>query len=184
MGDLVRSAVVSTIVSSISLILATQAFATEGCTQSFFSENQVCKSCRDLVNPLCNSCDDRSACNSCDRGYYPIDNQCLNCRLKDLLCLECSSLECTKCDNQMFISNGKCTTCLSITGCVSNNCDYYTGCKECRPGYYLDAGKCKLCSLALAGCKQCRNADVCTLCGSDFLTIQNGRCICRNGVPN
>jgi hypothetical protein len=51
-------------------------------------------------------------------------------------------------------------------------------------GYYLDDGYCKKCSTVLSGCLQCRSADVCTVCGSEFLTIDQGRCICREGIPN
>lgn len=63
-------------------------------------------------------------------------------------------------------------------------CSTATGCTECQSGFYLDEGQCKSCNSALPGCKQCLNADVCTMCASEFLTIDAGRCICRDGVPN
>jgi len=95
--------------------------------------------------------------------------------------LECDSQSCHKCANDMFISNGVCTSCDEIQGCFPGNCDFVSGCRECLPGYYLDDGQCKICSFVLSGCKQCRNADTCTMCASEFLTIEDGRCVCRHG---
>ena len=71
-----------------------------------------------------------------------------------------------------------------IEGCLEGKCATMTGCTECLPGYYLDEGRCKSCSSVMSGCKQCRSSDVCTMCASEFLTIDDGRCICRVGEPN
>ena len=183
MEDLLRISILGLLVTSATVLIAVYGFKSEGCIADYFNENSICKECRALVHPLCRQCDDRASCNECDTGFYPIDNQCLDCRVKDPLCIDCTSQGCTKCENDMFISRGRCTAC-SIEGCVPGHCNDKTGCWECEAGYYLDDGQCKLCSSALTGCKQCLNADVCTVCASEFLTVDGGRCICRSGGLN
>ena len=104
--------------------------------------------------------------------------------MKDRLCLECDSQGCTKCSAGFFISNGVCTSCEMIVGCRPGFCSSNKGCTECSIGYYLDDGMCKSCSSAISGCSQCRSSDVCTQCASQFLTINQGKCVCRAGSPN
>ena len=116
--DLFKITAVSFLVSSSSILLGMNTFTSQGCIADFFEENSICKPCREIVNPLCRKCNDRSACNTCDSGYYPIDRSCLDCKQKDENCLECTSEKCTKCKSNMFISRGKCTSCDMITGCM------------------------------------------------------------------
>jgi len=184
MTDLFRVASVSILVTSMAVLIGMSGFENEGCVADHFNENSICKSCRDFVNPLCSSCTDRFSCDTCDPGFYPIDQSCLDCKAKDPNCLACDSQGCSRCQGNMFISAGQCTSCFELDGCRPGKCSDENGCSECLPGYYLDDGKCKICSLALSGCKQCRNSDVCTMCASEFLTIESGRCICRRGEKN
>jgi hypothetical protein len=140
LNDLLRISAVGIFLTAASIMAGQNAFPDSACIVDFFIENNICKSCRELVDPLCARCDDRTACLQCDSGFYPIDKKCLNCKKKDPLCLECSNETCLKCEDKLFISNGKCTSCEGLQGCFPGRCDSTHGCRECQPGYYLDAG--------------------------------------------
>lgn len=144
--DLFRVTGLSIVITSISVLLGMYLFERQGCVTDFFEENSICKPCRDFVNPFCAQCEDRTACNECDRGFYPFDRQCIDCKIKDNLCLACDSSGCLECIDGFFHSKGKCTSCKLIEGCVEGACTSQTGCTECTSGYYLDDGQCKSCS--------------------------------------
>lgn len=70
-----------------------------------------------------------------------------------------------------------------MPGCASGTCSE-SGCQKCYDGYYLDNGLCVSCSSKISGCVRCRSADECLVCASDFLTIEDGICKCREGGQN
>jgi len=126
------------------------------------------------------------ACLECSVGFYPFENKCLRCSAEDKFgenCLDCTSGGCTKCKKEYFVSYGECIDCKFMDGCEDGECTS-TGCKKCRKGYYLDEGNCKACSTAISGCIDCRSADLCITCASNFLTIDEGICKCRQGTKN
>ena len=75
--------------------------------------------------------------------------------------------------------------CRFIDGCKFEEeaCTQF-GCIECVDGYYLDEGTCKSCSSAISGCVKCRSYDQCTQCASEYLTIEDGLCKCRESGQN
>lgn len=184
--DLFKVAILSIVLTLTTSMTGSYLFDQQGCVADYFEENSICKPCRDFLNPFCSKCSDRTFCNTCDAGFYPIDRNCLSCQQKDKLCLECDSLgACTKCSSGFFISNGVCASCETIFGCRAGGfCSSKEGCTECAIGFYLDDSMCKSCNAALSGCQQCSSSDVCTQCASNFLTINQGKCVCRAGASN
>ena len=81
--DLFKATGLGIILTSMALLLGIFAFDRQGCITDFFEENSICKPCRDFVNPFCSQCDDRFACNECDKGYYAFDKSCIDCTLRD-----------------------------------------------------------------------------------------------------
>lgn len=137
-----------------------------------------------FVNAQCIDCAERTYCKECHPGFYPIDTECYDC--KDRFgpnCEECNSSGCTKCEIDYFLSLGKCESCLFIDGCKDDQC-FDDGCRECKVGYYWNDGNCKPCSSAISGCVLCNSSDKCLKCASDFLTISDGICKCREGGKN
>ena len=53
MSDLFKVTVLSAILTTISVLIGLHAFESEGCVSDHFNENSICKSCKELVNPLC-----------------------------------------------------------------------------------------------------------------------------------
>ena len=152
----------------------------------FFDENGICKDCTVYVDKNCISCKDRFACNQCQRGYFANDRMCLSCQDRfGENCEECTAGGCTQCKTSFFVSYGQCIDCRFIDGCKfeEDMCQQF-GCVECEDGYYLDEGTCKSCSSAISGCVKCRSYDQCTQCASEYLTIEDGLCICREGGQN
>jgi hypothetical protein len=92
--DLTKVSMLSIIITTLSVLLGMYAFPNQGCIADYFIENSMCKSCRDIINPFCKQCDDRTACNTCDKGYYPFDLLCIDCTKRDSLCQECDSTGC------------------------------------------------------------------------------------------
>ena len=180
LSDNFKVGMLSILFSTFSILAGIYAFAEQGCVTDFFEENSICKPCREFVDPFCSNCHERFSCDYCDRGHYPIDNTCLSCAAKDPLCVHCDASGCLECSSGFFVSLNKCTSCEMIKGCMAGMC-FSDGCHECEVGFYLDDGQCKPCASAISGCKQCKNADVCTDCASEYLTIEGGRCHCRAG---
>lgn len=163
--------------------------------QGYFNENNICKDCKEFVDPECIKCEERSACLQCLPGYYPIDKKCHPCKERfGEFCNECTSGGCLKCQTGLdpdtgvmregyFVSYGECKRCSFIEGCLSDRCGE-KGCDECKRGYYLDEGDCTPCSKEISGCNECRSADLCTKCASTYLRIDDGICKCREGMPH
>ena len=166
------------------------AFSDQGCVNGFFDENGICKDCKELVDKECARCTDRFSCDECNRGFFANDRMCLACvdRFGEN-CEACTAGGCTECKAGFFISYGQCLDCRFIQGCKYDSNDEAAtcgknGCKECRDGYYLDEGRCNSCSNAISGCVKCLSSDQCTECASEFLTIDEGICKCREGGKN
>lgn len=62
MTDLLKVTAVGVCITSTTLLLAMNVFPSQGCVADYFNENSICKSCRELVHPLCAQCDDRASC--------------------------------------------------------------------------------------------------------------------------
>jgi hypothetical protein len=87
--DLFRATAMALLVTGMSIIFGIFVFENQGCVSDYFEENSICKPCREFVNPFCAECVDRTACEMCDPGFYAFDQQCIDCKIKDSLCLEC-----------------------------------------------------------------------------------------------
>ena len=81
--DMFRVSSLSILMTMGSVLIGLYGFAKQGCVSDFFEENSICKSCRSFVNPYCSQCEDRTACTGCDKGFYPIDTECIDCKLTD-----------------------------------------------------------------------------------------------------
>jgi len=182
LSDLVRVFIVSLIFNVSAFLLGWFVFNNQGCINGFFEENGICQDCALYVDINCIECKDRFACSVCDKGFFANDRTCLSCADRfGANCDECTAGGCTVCKDEFFVSYGQCIDCRFIEGCANEKCTQ-SGCTQCEDGYYLDEGRCNSCSSAIVGCVKCRSSDQCTQCASDFLTINEGICKCREGV--
>ena len=73
---------------------------------------QECKKCSLIGCKTCHGNIDENICDSCLSGYNPIyffDNQSITtCQCEEKNCIECSNLECLKCDIGYILKEGKC----------------------------------------------------------------------------
>jgi hypothetical protein len=107
LDDLSRVSIVSIISCAVVILLGMYVFSNEGCVESFFEENNICKPCSEWVHPQCIRCEERSACQECEIGFYPIDNVCHPCTDRfGEHCVECSSGGCLTCNTTYFVSYG------------------------------------------------------------------------------
>ena len=95
--DMMRVTAVSTLMTVTSLLIGLYAFEKQGCVLDYFEENSICKPCRDIIDPYCAVCEDRTACLECDRGFYALDQTCNDCKMRDYLCLHCDRSGCLEC---------------------------------------------------------------------------------------
>jgi len=73
LADMFKVGMLSVLVTLLTSLTGSFLFVQQGCVADYFEENSVCKPCRDFLNPFCNRCTDRTACETCDAGFYAID---------------------------------------------------------------------------------------------------------------
>jgi len=109
---------------------------------------------------------------------------CLKCSFKFDGCVTCNEKSCVECTEGFFLDNGRCQPCAELEGCAEGQCKA-GGCANCESGYYKEGKTCSLCKDKLKGCGECANAETCTQCTSDFLSItDDGTCKCNGNSPN
>ncbi|CAG9335808.1 unnamed protein product [Blepharisma stoltei] len=156
-----------------------------------FNCNAACSDCTDKYSYSCKACAKgyflfQNVClNSCPAGYYFSNSTCYSCSSN---CASCSSQSCSKCNENYFLSSGKCLpssdcpsyTYFNGTDCVSchANCltcygEEATECFSCTSAYFLKNNSCTE-SVAVCNSSQFKNDE------NACIDCQEGCTYCNN----
>ena len=80
---------------------------------------------------------------------------CKSCSEEFEFCLECNKDNCTKCEDGMSLSGGRCHDCSQFSNSLTCNEE---GPLSCQTGYYLLDNECHLCMDALDYCLECTDS--------------------------
>jgi len=180
--DLLWLGMVAAIFGTIFILIGLAVFKAQDCKEGFFTSLDVeCLKCSDFLGETCLECSNSRNCILCDSGFFLENGQCYECEAMWEGCDMCTKRGCLQCVDGFYLDGGICKSCSGVTGCKEGSCTS-SGCTECLEGFYLDGKQCKECNKALPGCKECNSDTECTLCTSEFLTVEDGKCECIGDV--
>ena len=170
------------------------------CEDNYFLYKNNCYECK--MN--CKTTRDNCKCDSCERGYFYSNGQCLKYNdSNNKICLDQKRILGTKCsDGYYYSENGECVSCdigcKTCTGeyeCQSCNDGYFScnkycckcnfncqstsdncKCSSCYDGYYMRDYQCYECGYTCKTCRQYPRS--CTSCHDGYyLDYSNEQCI-------
>jgi len=142
-------------------------------SSSVISSNSICNS----VSKGCVECSG-DTCFEASEGYF------VNALGKTESCANYGCVNCTSptscyggCQSGYYesaIGGSTCKKCSeSLTGCKTCT-NVKDGCSVCQDGYYKEGTSCFPCSSAISNCAVCSSKSVCTLCNSEYFTVDGG----------
>ena len=140
----------------------------ENCPERYKAENRKCEKCTDdyCSSFSINTCD----CTECKDHYYK--NSTGLCNQCDSICEQCQNEpnNCTKCDDNHFLSNNTCKDCASNCKVKDDdNCK----CITCNDGFYV---KDYLCEKCIENCNICTDGTKCDKCADNYFVNDQGIC--------
>ena len=126
--------------------------------------NGICTKCKTETCTRCTN--DANICNSCDRGHFLQQNECISC--KQPHCETCNKDRCFECSNNYIIADGgtKCLSCLPNCMDCSNDID---SCEDCDYKFGWTGNACEKCPGE--NCTYCKTKGeelICSGCGYGY----------------